>query len=344
MKQFKFYALLGLMLSLFIVACTSEEATVDEELLDLENVIINNDQDPTRILVTDKELLETIRSLDIDAGAITKGDFYFPGGATEERFFIGNDISFSQQDLDDLIEAKNGNRQYRTFNLVTGSNRTISVVGFTGGNQALSTKARNALQMAVANFNNLNTSLQLNLSFGTNWQAFDMVVYDNSVNQPGQAGGQAGFPSSNGEPFQFVQIYGLENFNTDINEHVITHEIGHSVGFRHTDWFDRLSCPAANQGNEGSGSSGAVLIPGTPSGRDVTSIMQACVAGNTNGEWNGNDITALEFMYPAVTNTSPCDGVGQWQSGINYPVGARVVYFGNLFQRTSSGWNFIQAC
>ena len=80
-------------------------------------------------------------------------------------------------------------------------------------------------------------------------------------------------------------------------EHVIAHEIGHSSGFRHTDFFNRISCPANLQGNEGSGSDGAVHISGTPTGNDFTSVMNACVRGGTNGEFNGNDITALRNIY-----------------------------------------------
>jgi len=186
-------------------------------------------------------------------------------------------------------------------------------------------------------------TLQFNLTFGTNYQAADMVVYDNSVNTPNKQGGLAGFPSAAGAPFKFVQIYNIDQFSTNVNEHVITHEIGHSVGFRHTDWFDRLSCPASIQGNEGTGSEGAIYISGTPSGRDLTSVMQACFATSVSGNFNGNDVSSLRSMYPQ-SNSGPCDGVSEWQSGVYYYVGDRVTYFGNLYQRTNSGWSFLGGC
>ena len=273
------------------------------------------------------------------------GDFHLPDGTVEERIYIGSDITFKRRQLDDLIEAhQNNGRQYRTFNLVTGSNRTINILGFTGGSQALSSKAQTALTRAVANYNSIpNMSLQFNLTFGTNFQAADMVVYDNSVNNPGAAGGVAGFPNSSGQPFKFAQIYGLEGFSTNVNEHVITHEIGHSIGFRHTDWFDRLSCPASSQGNEGGGSDGAVHIPGTPTGRDLSSVMQACFSTSVSGNFNTNDRTALLAMYPTA-NSSPCAGVPAFQSGVSYPIGSRVTYFGNLFERVPGGWDFIGPC
>jgi len=48
-------------------------------------------------------------------------------------------------------------------------------------------------------------------------------------------------------------------------------------------------------------------------------------------------------MFP-LANSGPCDGVSEWQSGVNYPVGARVTYFGNLYERTNSGWTNLGPC
>jgi hypothetical protein len=71
--------------------------------------------------------------------------------------------------------------------------------------------------------------------------------------------------------------------------------------------------------------------------------MQACFSTSEDGELNGNDVTALEFMYP-VAASGPCDGVSEWQSGVSYNVGDRVTYFGNLYERTFSGWTLLGPC
>jgi len=343
-KTIKYWVLTLSVFALIFTACDKDNVEDDPSNFQ-EDVIINMNELGDRTLVTDTELLNSIKSLDIDVGIVSIGDFHLPDGTVEERIYIGSDITFTRDELDLLLGGGSGtDRQYRTFNLVSSNNQTINILGYTGGSQALSNKARTALTRAVANYNNIsNMTLQFNLSFGTNYQAADMVVFDNSVNTPSnKQGGVAGFPSSNGNANKFVQIYNIEQFSTNVNEHVITHEIGHSIGFRHSDWFDRLSCPSSSQGNEGSGSEGAVHIPGTPTGRDLSSVMQACFATNVSGNFNGNDITALRSMYPA--STGPCDGVSEWQSGTNYPVGARVTYFGNLYQRTSGGWSLIGPC
>lgn len=286
--------------SLLFSSCERDEVTVEDDanlVTEVSSDIINTET-PPRDAVTDEKVLDLIRTLEIDAGAITKGDFHLPDGTIEQRIYIGDDIVVTVEELQAMQAIDVQSRQYRTFNLVTGNNRTIDIIGYTANDQfGLSSKGQTALRWAVNNFNRLSgVSLQFNLTFGSNFSNSDMVVYDNSTNNNG-SGGVAGFPNSSGQPNRFVQIYNLDGFSTNVNEHEITHEIGHSIGFRHSDWFDRLSCPTSSQGNEGTGSDGAVHVPGTPTGRDLTSIMQACFSSNEDGEFNNNDITALRSMY-----------------------------------------------
>jgi hypothetical protein len=92
-----------------------------------------------------------------------------------------------------------------------------------------------------------------------------------------------------------VQIYaGMNNYSNNVNEHVVGHEIGHCLGLRHTDWFSRQSC---GQSGESAGSTGAVHIPGTPTGYDANSLMLACFSSNEDGEFGFYDRVALEYLY-----------------------------------------------
>ncbi len=288
-NKFKFSAMALALVAVSFTSCEKEEAdAIQDDQANVEVVVENN-----RVEVTDQAIIDQVRGMAIDIAAITKGDFHLPDGTVEERIYIGDDIVTTEKELQQM--QVNDQRQFRTFNLVTGANRTIDIIGYTGNDQfGLTNKGRTALQWAVNNFNRISGSaLRFRLTFGTNFSNSDMVVYDNSANNSG-SGGVAGFPDAQGRPNKFVQIYNLEGSSTNVNEHVITHEIGHSIGFRHSDYYDRQSCGSG--GGESAGSTGAVQLPGTPT-RDFDSIMQACFSNNEDGEFSNNDITALRAMY-----------------------------------------------
>jgi Dual-action HEIGH metallo-peptidase len=82
---------------------------------------------------------------------------------------------------------------------------------------------------------------------------------------------------------------------------IIRHEIGHALGFRHSDMYNRVG----SGGNEGANSTGSCgqqvlggnLLHGTPD-RDLTSVMVSATDGFTNINFNNFDIRAAQQLYP----------------------------------------------
>lgn len=271
----------------------SEEAAVDAASLeiDLDGDLHDHSNHPA--VGFEHAISQHVADQGINLKEVEEVDFYYPDGSSEKKYRIEGDIIVSQEEMNALntIAGEVEMRQYRTSALVS-NNQTITVRGYTGGGgYGLTNKMRTALNWAVNNYNALNTGLNFSLSFGTSTNA-EIVVYRVPN---GQAGGQAGFPSG-GNPYKWVQIFsGMDSYNTNVVEHVITHEIGHSMGLRHTDYFSRVSC--GQNTNEGSGGVGAIHIPGTPTGVDWNSIMLACFSSGEDGEFGFYDRVALEYLY-----------------------------------------------
>ncbi|MEP5445232.1 M57 family metalloprotease, partial [Ekhidna sp.] len=75
----------------------------------------------------------------------------------------------------------------------------------------------------------------------------------------------------------------------------IAHEMGHCIGFRHTDYMDRSFSCGGSYANEGAAGIGANHIPGTPTAPENGSWMLACSSGDT--PFSNNDKTALDYLY-----------------------------------------------
>ena len=209
-------------------------------------------------------------------------------------YIVEGDIFLSDKDLTTAYDQKavrvGESEQYRTTNVVsTGSSRTVRVAITT----SLPSSYVTALDAAIARYNAENLTIKFQ-RVSSNYE----VLFSKAPTGSSYLA-SAGFPSG-GNPFNSVKVnsdYLGSNPGTNYLATILAHELGHCIGFRHTDYMDRsYSCGGAYY-NEGASTVGAIHIPGTPTGADPNSWMLACIGTGVNRPFNANDRTALNYIY-----------------------------------------------
>lgn len=281
-----FFFLLGVSL---IYSCQSENM----DSLELDNAV------PQEIIAQMEEL-----GFDVTLG---QGVRKFMAG-----YLVENDIYLTRESLQELSKGKvfalqdlPEEEHYRTTNLVTvNGSRQLKI----WVDPVFSQPYHDATAEAVSWYNDPEINLALTMAITTSKSEADIRI--NAFSEPPSGGfitlGSAGFPTSSGDPHGDIRM-NTYYYNSSSNQvtlaTTIAHEMGHCIGFRHTDYFNRkISCKGeTGPGNEGSGSIGAIYIPGTPSGnkdlkQEADSFMMACSDGNPR-PFNDSDKAALSYLY-----------------------------------------------
>lgn len=222
------------------------------------------------------------------------------------NYLIEGDILLTKAQLEEMrgVSPSNelivaGEEHYRTTNVVstpgTGT-RTITVRLGSGFPSYYST----GLDQALARYN----TLGLKIVFQRVTTGGNIVISGANLGTTTGGGcilGQSsGFPTASGNPASGFTLSTSSCATSYLNtankvDEVIAHEIGHCIGFRHTDYMNRSSC--GQNANEGSAGVGAIHIPGTPTTVTGTynSWMMACTNGNP--AFSTSDGTALNYVY-----------------------------------------------
>jgi hypothetical protein len=235
------------------------------------------------------DVLKSIANLGFSTDDVKKRD----GG-----YLVEGDILLTTANLSETSVSPNlriaETEQYRTTNLVKSLPRTITV-----SVSNLPTVYATATSNAVARYNALGLTITFQIvSSGGNIQ---VIGFNEGPSGGYITLGSSGFPTSSGNPYNQIQMntnaqaYGT---NPDVNylTSVLQHEIGHCIGFRHTDYMNRAFSCGGRRSNEGSAGIGAINIPGTPTKADAASWMLACSDG-TDRTFNPNDKIALNYLY-----------------------------------------------
>jgi hypothetical protein len=222
----------------------------------------------------------------------------------EEGYLVEGDIYLTEYDLQQM---KPGTRipqaeQYATNNLVKATTpRNISIY-MPAGAGAFSGTYVAALDEAISRFN----AEELKLTFTRVDASFPRptIVFRRLAKSDENYGilGWAGFPTSYGNPYGQIKMSGiLESvYGLDVNgiATIMAHEIGHCIGFRHTDFFDRSVSCGGWPYDEGDGGVGANHIPGTSAGATYEDLswMLSCTDGGDR-PFNADDKIALDYLY-----------------------------------------------
>ncbi|MCA8831370.1 M57 family metalloprotease [Hymenobacter pini] len=265
MKLTSYFLLAGVAALPVLSGCSEKEAVVNK----------NTD--------ISAEALTQIRQQGFSAANVTRDD--------DGSYVVEGDIRLSPEQLSQPASVQllrvGKDEQYRTTNLVTGLPRVITV---SISNQLPSSYVA-GLDEALARYNAQN--LQLTFQRVSSGGAISIVKASGSYLA------SAGFPSG-GAPYNQVKVNSRAIGTNPVTGYLATilaHEIGHCIGFRHTDYMDRSYSCGGSTSNEGASTVGAILIPGTPADADPNSWMLACIGSGQSRPFNSNDRAALGYLY-----------------------------------------------
>jgi len=253
-----------------------------------------------------RSVLNQIKSLGFDSTNVK---------VVKDGYIVEGDIFLSEKSLKDssrkdhLILNVANTEQYRTYGYVHPMPKAITV----SVDASLSQNFSDGVNNAIARYNALN----LNVTFQRVSSSANISIlgFNPSPNSDGSItlGVSSNPPDANGNVNGTIQVNTnyYANSPSNIIASVIQHELGHAIGLRHTDYYNRtVSCGVSSNPNNnkepdlGDPVVGSILVPGTPGKADDTpnSLMLACNNSGIDRTFNNDDILTLQYLYGNYVN------------------------------------------
>ena len=239
--------------------------------------------------------------------AITARGFDPMGAQVEgDRVIVEGDIALSLLELTSaLSDTSRGPRirtQWSTNQTVSSTNVSSVTIDLTALG-AFSAQVLAGARLALSDWNAVNQSGV----YLTEATPGDITVtvgsyYDSYGYQDYNLFGVGSYPmhaSALGKPGPTISVNRFFAYQSNVTSNArynMVHEIGHTLGFRHSNW--QSTCRGTEVDTEGAG---ANQIAGT-SATDAASVMNACTAARLWSAFSAGDLTAIRTLYPGPAN------------------------------------------
>lgn len=252
----------------------------------------------------DDSKIATLKSMGFRTdGIIDKGSYYI----VENDIMISKNADIFAKPLTEMVKPKIGPRtdQARTDYTITQSNVSIRIdssIPSDGGTDDW----HSAISTAIGYWNAIPNN-RIVFSITTSSSADIVIKSDSGLldnNGLNNVIAMSEFPSTSDKPGNMVLVnldfYGNYNVSTSQKAYNIVHELGHTMGYRHSNWDTNgePSYATSYLGPYTFNTYGANLIDGTRNSSDLNSVMNA---GTALDSWNGFskfDILAQRTVYP----------------------------------------------